>query len=231
MTNNTAAPVTIRTMIVCVPDGLPTEVLASTRQLEHHLAVAGTSSARIWAKPTLGPLARRQLIDAHKGRPTYCAGGPVRLLDLVGMRHGAGIGAGLRFQQWSRIVHGTRPATVWPVFVQRHLTDPTKYPMDTARADFDAQPRVLAMAMHNATVHTPAAHLDPHELEMLQAGPAAYANFHSLRAVCADALLTPDGARMQPASARFADWVTYLAHANRYLDSLDGKQRLLAVTL
>ena len=230
-TTTVTAPATIRTMIVCVPAELPTQVLASTRQLDRPLAVSGTSSARRWAKPTTGPLARRHLIDPRKGRPTYCAGGPLRLLDLPGMRHGAAMGAALRHQQWAHATHGTRPATSWPTFLQRHLNDPTKYPMDTATTDFERQPRVLAMRMHNAAHPTTSAQLDPHELEMFQAGPAAYANYHALWAVCTDALLTAEGTRMQPASAHFADQVTYLAHANRYLDSLDRSQRLLAVNL
>ena len=42
MSNSTVtAPATIRTMIVCLPAGLPTQVLASTRQLDRHLAVSG----------------------------------------------------------------------------------------------------------------------------------------------------------------------------------------------
>lgn len=230
-TGPVTVPPTIRTMTVCVPEELPTQVLAASRQLDRHLAVTGTSTPRLWAKPTVGPLARRHLIAARRGRPTYCAGGPVRLLDLAGMRYGATVGASLRHQHWTRVVHGTRPATPWPQFAARHHADPTRYPIQTATADFDRQPRVLAMRMYNAAAGYGAAQLDPMELEMLQAGPAAYANYHALRAVCTDAVLTADGTRLAPASAQFTDWVTYLALAIHYLDGLDGSQRLLAVTL
>ena len=224
----TATP-TIRTMIVCVPDGLPTEVLTSTRQLDRHLCVQGTVSPRFWAKP-LHLWQRRHMFDLRKGRPTYCAGGPSGLLDLVGMRHAAGVGAGIRYQLWARVVHGTRPATPWPVYLQRHLHDPAQYPLAKAEADFAAQPRVLAMAMHNAAAYG-AGRLDVYELEMLQAGPMAYQHYHALTAVAGDALLDTEGAKLQPASDAMAHRVTYLDQARRYLDSVDESQRLLAVAL
>ncbi len=224
-----APAATIRTMIVCVPDGLPTEVLASTRQLDRHLGVQGTVSPRFWAKP-LYLWQRRQMFDLRKGRPTYCAGGPTRLLDLVGMRHAAGVGAGIRYQLWARVVHGTRPATPWPAFVQRHLADQAKYPLAKAEADFAAQPRVLAMAMHNAAAYG-AGRVDVYELEMLQAGPVAYQHYHALTAVAGDAVLDTEGAKLQPASDAMADRVTYLDQATRYLDSLEESQRILAVAL
>ena len=171
-----APTATIRTMIVCVPDELSTQVLNSTRQLDRHLGVRATSHARFWASPTLGWWHRPQLIDLRKAKagPRYCAGGPVRLLDLAGMRHGAAVGAGIRHQYWTAVVRGTRNATPWHAFLLRHLGDPIKYPMATAQAEFEAQPRVLAMRTHNAnTLGT--VELDPYELEILQAGQAAYA--------------------------------------------------------
>ena len=47
--------------------------------------------------------------------------------------------------------------------------------------------------------------------------------------VATDALLTPDGERMAPATDRFADRLTYLEQANRYLDTLDDDTRVVAV--
>ena len=224
-----AAPT--RVMTVCLPDELPTDVLADTTNLARHLGVAATATARMWATPGLGPLRRHHMIGLRRGRPAYCAGGPVRLLDLAAMRHGGAVGASLRHQQWSHIVRGTRPATPWPTYHQRHLTDPDKYPLGTATAEFLAQQRVAAMRMHNATLPNPATHLDPYEVEMLQAGPAAYANFHGLWAVCTDALITTANTRLAPASAHLTDWITYLDQANRHLGTLDPDQRLLTVTL
>ena len=170
-TATTRPPAPTRVMTVCLPDELPTGVLADNANLARHLGVAATATARMWATPGLGPLRRHHMIGLRRGRPAYCAGGPVRLLDLAAMRHGAAVGASLRHQQWSHIVRGTRAATPWPSFHQRHLTDADKYPIGTATAEFLAQPRVAAMRMHNATLPTPATHLDPHEVEMFQAGP------------------------------------------------------------
>ncbi|MFV2019406.1 hypothetical protein [Micromonospora sp. LOL_023] len=221
----------VRTMIVCVSDELA-QVLDSTRQLERHLGVSGTSCPRYWASPAIYPWQRRQLIDLRKAKtgPRYCAGGPVRLLDLAGMRHGAYVGASVRHAHWARVVAGTKAATPWPSFLRKHLSDPSAYPMDTATAEFNRQPRVQAMRMYNAATYGPG-HLDLGDLEMFQAGASAYANYHALWALCTDAFLTEAGDRLQPASAFFADRITYLEQAARYLDSLDGSQRLFAVTL
>ncbi|BCL14668.1 hypothetical protein [Micromonospora sagamiensis] len=221
----------VRTMIVCVSDEL-SQVLDSTRNLERHLGVSGTSCPRYWASPAIYPWQRRQLIDLRKAKtgPRYCAGGPIGLLDLAGMRHGAYVGASVRHAHWARVVAGTKAATPWPVFLQKHLSDPSACPMDTATAEFNRQPRVQAMRMHNAATYGPG-HLDLGDLEMFQAGASAYANYHALWALCTDAFLTEAGDRMQPASAFFADRITYLEQAARYLDSLDESQRLFAVTL
>lgn len=222
---------TVRSMIVCVPEDLPTEVLASTRQLDRHLGVQATSCRRLWASPALRLWQRRHLIDLRPGNPAYCAGGPIQLLDLEGLRQATGMGAAMRYQHFVRVVQGTSPATPWTVFMQRHLADPDAYPKYAAKADFEGQTRILAMRMYNAAVTNPAAHLYPQEVEMLQAGHAAYCNYHALWAVCSDAVVTTDGGRIQPASDHFADRVTFLHQANRYLDGLDPAQRLLAVTL
>jgi len=39
------------------------------------------------------------------------------MLNLTGMRHAAGVGAGIRHQLWTHTVHGTRPATPWPTYL------------------------------------------------------------------------------------------------------------------
>jgi hypothetical protein len=219
---------TIRTMIVCVPDGLPGAVF-DRRQLDRHFGVQGSIAQRFWAKPCR-PWNRRHLIDPRKGTPTPCAGGPLRLLDLDALRRAYAMGAGVRHQLFTRIVRGTREARPWVTFVQRHLDDPTKYAMATAEADFNNQPRILAMRAHNAVTHG-AGRLDTDEVEMFQAGPAAYRNYHYLHAAVADTVLTRDGDRITPATARLADRLTYLTDANRYLDSLDEDTPVAAVLL
>ncbi|WP_246606403.1 hypothetical protein [Paractinoplanes toevensis] len=233
----TAAPVqrplpTIRTMIVCVPDELSTQVLDSTRQLDRHIGATASSEARFWVNPNIHMWQNKHLIDLRKPKtgPRYCAGGPIRLLDLAGMRHGGALGASMRHQQWAGVVRGTRDARPWQDYLLRHLSDQVKYPVEQAIKDFEAQPRVLAMRAHNAATFGDV-YLDPFELELLQAGPAAYANYHCMWVVCTDAVYTLNGARMQPASDSAADRLTYLSQAIRYVESLDPAQRLLAVTL
>ena len=228
-TTAVAADPTVHTMIVCVSDELPAEALTS-RTLDKHFGVQGSLSPRFWATPALHRWQRRHLFNLRGGRPAYCAGGPVRLLNLAGMRHAAGMAAGLRHQLWSRAVHGTRPATPWHLFQRRHLADPAKYPLEAAQADFDNQPRVNAMRMHNAVAYG-AGRLRIEDLEMFQAGPVAYQHYCAATTVCGDALLTADGAKLAPDSDTLAHRATYLEQANRHLDGLNPAQRLLAVTL
>ncbi|MCX5121998.1 hypothetical protein OG992_33075 [Micromonospora sp. NBC_00362] len=224
----TPAP-TIGTMIVCLPDELPAEALTAHR-LPTQFGVAGTVTPLFWAVGQLRLWQRQKMIGLRKGRPAACAGGPVRLLDLRGMRDAAGVGAGIRYQVWQQVVHGTRPATPWPVFESRHLTDPQKYPFEAATADFHAQPRVNAMRMHAAA--TPGTgQPNPGELEMYQAGQMAYQHYHAASAIAGDALLTVDGRKLAPASDALTHRVTYLEQALRYLDTVEPDQRLLAVAL
>lgn len=220
---------TICTMIVCLPDGLPSQALTAAT-LDRHFGVSGALAPRFWATPAMWLWQRRELFAPRKGRPVYCAGGPVKLLDLQAMRHAAGVGAGIRHQLWQRIVHGTRPAQPWTQFHTRHLADPAKYPYERAEADYFNQPRVNAMRMHNAASYG-ANQVNVAELEMFQAGAMAYQHYSATTAVLGDALLTPDGHKLAPESDALCHRVTYLERAGRYLDTVEADQRLLAVTL
>ena len=220
---------TIRTMILCIPGELPREALTA-HQLDRNFGVQGTLSPRFWATAALRLWQHRQMISLRKGRPASCAGGPVKLLDLDGMLQAAGIGAGIRHQLFSRIVHGTRNATPWHVYEARHLADPQEYRWDKAVADFDNQPRVNAIRMHNAATYG-AGQIALAEVEMYQAGYMAYQHYSALTAVAGDALITIEGATLAPASDAMADRVTYLEQANRLLAAIDPDQRLLAVAL
>jgi hypothetical protein len=224
------APAPARTIVVCVPDDLASNLLDSARNLHRHLGVSGTAEVRFFTIGGLHLWQRPRMIRLTKARPAWCAGGPVRLLNLAGMRDAAAVGANLRHRQWFGAVTGTPKATPWHVFHERHLNDLTGYRMDLARAEFEAQPRVTAMRLHNAAYPT-ARQLNPDELEILQAGPTVYANYHRMWTVVTDALLTCEGMRLQPASAHLTDWVSYLQQANEYVDRLEETQRLLAITL
>lgn len=223
----TPAP-TIRTMVICLPDELPRPALTA-HQLDQHFGVSGTLFAGFWAT-ALHPWQHHLMIGLRKGRPACCAGGPVRLLDLAGMRQAAGVAAGIRHQLWTRAVHGTRPATPWVTYLARHLADPARYPMHTALTDFHHQPRVNAVRLHNAVTHGPA-QLDLAELEAFQAGPPAYQHYRAVTVLARDALLTADGTTLAPDSDALTHRITYLEQAHRHLDTLDPNQRLLAITL
>lgn len=219
---------TITTMIVCLPDGLSSDALTA-HQLHRHFGVDGTLQARFWTIENLRLWQRRQMFELRKGTPAYCAGGPARLLNLAGLRYAAGVGAGIRHQQWHQAVQGTKPAQPWVTFHSRHLNDPSTYTFDQAAAEFWRQPRVSAMGMHNAANTVAPLAID--ELEMLQAGATAYQHYSALTAVCGDALLTAEGQQIAPATDAFADRVTFLAQANRHLENIEDEQRLVAVTL
>ncbi|MEU8607762.1 hypothetical protein AB0C29_07160 [Actinoplanes sp. NPDC048791] len=216
-------------MIICLHDGLPSHALTA-HQLYRHFGVSGTLQPRFWAVEARWLWQTRHLIAPRKGKPTSCAGGPVKLLELAGLRHAAGLGAGIRHQVWQHVVHGTPPARAWHVYEARHLAEPATYPLQRAEADFFGQPRVNAMRLHNAASYG-AAHLAVEELEMFQAGPLAYQHYSAATAVCADALLTADGHKLAPTSNALAHRVTYLEQAGRHLDTVDTGQRLLAIAL
>lgn len=218
---------TIRTMIVCIADDLPGEAF-DHRVLARHLSVDGSIVVRFWAKP-LGPVRRRQLIDPRKGKPTACAGGPLRLLDIAALRQSYRMAAALRYQTFTAVATGTRPAHPWVHYLHRHLTEPD-YPLARAEADYRSQPRVLAIRAHNAVTYGPG-QLSEQDLEMFQAGPTGYANYQLLVAMAADAVLTWDGHRLAPASDRMADRLVYLQKANRYLDTADPHTRVVAIQL
>jgi hypothetical protein len=220
---------TIRTMILLLPDYLPSQSL-NTAALDRQFGIRCTPQPRFWARPGLRLWQRSAMIGLRKGRPAWCAGGPARLLDLTGIRYAAGVGAALRHEVWSSVVHGTRPAYPWHSYLAKHLADPDRYSREDAETDFQSQPRVNAMRIHNAVDPT-AGILDLSEIEMLQAGSIAYQHFSAATAVCADALLRDDGTRLAPASDALTHRTTYLEHALRMVDTLPDEQRLIAVTL
>ncbi|MGK5680185.1 hypothetical protein [Actinoplanes sp. URMC 104] len=223
---------TITTMIVCLPDAVSRDPLTA-HQLARHFGDSCTLQPRYWAKPHLYLWQLRRLIGRVKparNQPDYCAGGPARLLDLIGLRHAAGVAAGIRHHLWQQAVQGTRPAQPWIVFHTRHLQEPGTYSYEQAGTDFWRQARVSAMRAHNAAGAGVPLAID--KLEMLQAGAAAYQHYSAMTAVCGDALLTAEGAHLVPASDAFADRVTYLEQAVRYLAGIDNtSQRLVAVSL
>ncbi|WP_018352019.1 hypothetical protein [Longispora albida] len=227
MTDAPATRAAITTAIVVVPDNVPSTALASADTLASHLGITGTPQTMFWTKTVL-PWQRRHLLEPRtRGKQTLAAGAPVKFLDLAGQRHAAAMTAGIRHHQWTEVVKGTRPATPWHVWLGKHTADPDKHPLDWAVAQYRAQPRILAMATHNAGFgqQFPTA-----DLEALQTGGHAYATYCALRAVCGEALIQPDGTRLTPAGPSMADHIAYLGQAHAQLEALDHNQRILALT-
>ncbi|GGK36583.1 hypothetical protein GCM10010124_31560 [Pilimelia terevasa] len=218
-------------MIVCLPEDLPTAALADGRDLSL-LGITATATALFWTVPTVRVWQRGDLIDRRAGKrgPRWCAGGPLRLLNLDGMRHAAGIAAAVRHHTWAATVRGTRNAGAWPDYLGRHLQHGDRYPLAAAQRDFEAQPRILAMRAHNAAQpHAP--QLDPYEVDAYQTGHAAYQHLHAAAAVCGDAVRAADSTALRPASGELTDRITYLAAANAHLARLRPDARLLALTV
>jgi hypothetical protein len=219
MTGPQPAPAraTIRTMIVCIPDGVTPRMLTTGSPAHTGFDDGTTFATRFWAVPHLRFWHRRHLINVrpgHTGTPTSCAGGPLSHLDLTLMRAAAGFHAGMRWQQWQQAVAGTRPARPWHDLAAEHRANPAKVSHEDARTRFLAQPRINAMRAYTAA-NPAAVPLDPYDLEMYQAGQQAYQHYHAMYAICADALMPPSGDRIHPASDSLADRLTYLAQAKR----------------
>ncbi|GGJ89992.1 hypothetical protein GCM10010123_19780 [Pilimelia anulata] len=218
-------------MIVCLPDDLPTAVLADGRDLTA-LGQAGAATPRFWTRPKVRTWQRSALIDLRAGKsgPRWCSGGPIRLLDLQAMRHASALAAAIRHQLWSATIRGTRDAHPWSDYLRQHLQYGDRYPLATAQRDFLAQRRILAMRAHNAAQpHAP--QLDPYEVDAYQAGAAAYQHLHAAGGVCADAVITADSATLRPASGELTDRIGYLAAAHAHLARLRDDDRLLAITV
>ncbi len=212
-------------VIVCLPaDGATPDTTARAGAvLVRHQWPVHAGTVRHFAVASRRDTA---LIDRH-GR--MAAGGPIRLLDLAGMRTRAQQAASARWQVWRQVVAGTPTARPFWHFVQRHGDNPNRYPLAQAQQDYLAQPRLLAMAAHNAVPGQPCP-LPTGELEALQTGGPAYATLGWLQAVPTDALCTSDH-WCTPTSGRLADVTGYLAAVNRWLDTAARDLILLAVAV
>lgn len=157
------------------------------------------------------------------------AGGPIRLLDLTAMVEEGRKAYWHRHRVWQQVVRGTKPASPFWVFLDKHRDDPVKYPVSKAQRHYLSQPRVLAMNTYNLlakrVMDLPTSHL-----EALQAGDIDhYTQLGGLTAVPANGLITVGGHYLAPASDRMADLQTYLQQAHQALGRLSHKDQLVAV--
>ncbi|MGW0993503.1 hypothetical protein ACWD5V_09370 [Streptomyces sp. NPDC002523] len=80
-----------------------------------------------------GPKAKQGRVD----------GGPRGLLDFEALRKMKAAEAADVYDQWTKLVEGLPEAQPWGHFLERHDADKEGYPIDRARAEYGAQPRVL----------------------------------------------------------------------------------------
>jgi len=193
-----------------------------------------TPSSHLWVARTWW-WQHRDLLRYRKIRnmvPGLCAGGQRHRINFTAMQAAAAYQAASVWQTWAKVVHGTDRAKT-PAEIDAQLrgkpgnakaADP-----DEVRRRFDAQPRIIAMRMHNAANPT-ATQLDPHDIEILQAGQGVYQNYSAARAVCGDAVQTATGARIEAAGPSLQQRMEFLHQATRLLTGLPARQRIVAVT-
>jgi hypothetical protein len=238
----------IHTVLVCLP-GTPEHLPTNTRHPDRNatvqaataaLAMRGIIADGVMPHFTprradglrgmlLSPLRTRRLIDTWQDTT---AGGPIRLLDLTGMRLRAQAQAATQWLVWQQAVAGTRPAQPFWVFAERYRDDPERYPLRKAQQQYRDQPRVQAMTAFNALPNRPC-DLPTACLEAFQAGQHTFALLAWLTAVPADGLATTTlsvhGGWLTPASGRLEDQLAYLRDANAYLERLPHDTTVVAM--
>jgi hypothetical protein len=212
-------------VIVCLPADTPpqrlltqaTTMLASNGFPNHtgmlaHFATTGRRT--------------KHLIQPCRGTAT---GGPIRLLDLAGMRIRAQRAAYTRWQVFHEVTTGTPAAKPFWHFARRHHDQPDRYPLHQAQQDYLSQPRLQALAAHNAIPGQPCP-LPTEQVEAFQTGAQAYSALGWLQSVPGDALCTPTG-WWTPTSGQLTDITAYLQAANQLIDQANRDTHLLALAL
>ncbi|WP_432830874.1 hypothetical protein [Dactylosporangium sp. CA-092794] len=209
--------------VVCLPADTPAAALAAKATAT--LAARGLSSSGVL--PHFHTHTRRtgKLVDRWNG---LTAGGPIKLLDLDGMRTRAAAGAAAEWLLWQQVVARLRPAQPFWSFLDRHRADEHRYPLPRAQADYLAQPQILAMTAHNAIPGQPCP-LPTRHLEAFQAGYGTYVNLAWLAAVPGDGLAPEHGGWLTARSQRLFDALDYLGIANGHLAQLPPGAHLVAV--
>jgi hypothetical protein len=216
----------VRTVVVALPPDTEPRLLPELAATK--LRTRGMTTQGVMPHFVAGTRRMSRLIDRWNG---LTSGGPIRLLDLAVMRRNAAAAAAAQWQLWQQVVAGTRPAQPFWFFADRHHSDPHRYPLQRAQADYLAQPRVIAMNVHNALPHR-VCDLPTAALEAFQAGYGAYVNLAWLAAVPADGLAPAYGGGWLTArSERLADQLTYLRAANAHVDGLNPNLQLAAMAI
>ncbi|NMO57790.1 hypothetical protein HH310_42340 [Actinoplanes sp. TBRC 11911] len=210
--------------VACVPDGTPTDDLAAVAA--HRLAAASLATLGTAEYFLTNTVFRR----ASLLRPQHdtAAGGPILLLNLQAMRAAAHRTYWHRWQLWSQVVAGTRPAQPYWTFLARHREDPEAYQLAWAQQNYLAQPRVAAMRTYNALPER-AMDIPTSHLEAFQISGDSYANYGALHAVPGNSFVAIDGTHLAPTSDEYAIELTYLEIVNRQIAALQQSDNLVAL--
>lgn len=210
--------------IVCLPQGIPTDQLATTAAT----CLAATPLTSLGSAGHFIVNTRFHRGSLLKPWKDTAAGGPVRLLNLDAMRAAAQRTYWYRWHIWNQVVDRTRPAQPYWTFLERHRADPAKYPLAKAQQHYLAQPRIANMLTYNAL---PNRIVDLHtsHLEAFQTGAHGYAHYGWLSAVPGNSLLCLDGTHLAATRDKYATRLAYLAEANRRITALNHRDILVAL--
>jgi hypothetical protein len=171
--------------------------------------------------------------DPDLPKVTWCAGGPIGLLDLTRAAAYIGIAVADDVDDWNAAVAGTPPAAAWWNYHDDHTADPHRYPLRAALADFEAQPRIATMTAQVEPAFR--AHQFGPGLDALHAGTDTYREYESGLLLYGDGLITLDGQLLLPACTpllveqSLTERQLYHHRAGRYLSGLDPTVVLTAV--
>ncbi len=171
--------------------------------------------------------------SGYSSRNCHVDGGPRGLLDFGAQRRAAADRAAAEYDRWTALVRGLPEAEPWASFHVRHETEGAAYPVDRARADYRAQPRVKAA---DASDEFGGRFLGD-VIGELGVPRAQYAQHAADQAVPGYAYLGPDGRWEAPgelgwfgmSSETGSERAAYLDQMNERLDRLAPETVLVAV--
>jgi len=236
-------------LVVCLPPATGASLRRLAGELvdrlrPHICAPVGlldTTGFVLWHRPdhTEVRLLVLPVPDPQHPALTWCAGGPVGLLDLATTAQQLRACAQPDVEDWHTVVAGTETARPWWHYLDTHNADPDRYPAAQAIAEFEAQPRIAAMAAAPPTDAGQRFTPDMYGpgLEALHAGPDTYADYQAGLLTFRDGLLTLDGQLLIPSFSpvlveqSLAERQIFHDRARHYVANLHPTTLLVAVQI
>jgi hypothetical protein len=238
------------TMLVCLPPDAARTAGTVRRELRARLAgrvhlvgaVLDAAHFPVWRRPDR---IERPLLLAGRDVPPgpmlgFCAGGPIGLLDLATTGQRLLPLAVATYTDWVQATAGAPAARPWWLFLDRHISDPDRYPLSLAAHEFAAQPQIAAMLHHDAIAIDTGDRFDGDcygpGLTALATGAATYAEYLAGVLTFAGGLITLDGDLLVPSfidvlvEQSLPERAAYHQQARSYLAAADPRTVLVAVT-